>query len=402
MTAPLPAAPVLMRADVVMATAFGVAAILLAVAQSADLIASVAVAACVGGLAAMRNRLVAGFAALALLVLVISRGVDVARAIDCGAASLLGYVVILPGHLPKLTLKPIGWGLIIVVLACLAAAGQIVESGGASAALTCVAAIVAAIGGYSLATCLVSPPSMASVAQYSLNDGQWLTATTRYLLLGRIAGGMSHELSQALNVITMANGNLGYILDRVSLPEQQGRQLTERVRKIATHADAAGRILSLYRWFGQDGGRELNAEMTVGSALERAVGATRALARKSGVSIEMRGDGLNHPVPLRHGTIELMTAAALLEVLQRLAARPVGSAVPEPIVLEATRTQTDIEISVLCRTIQLPAAEASDDVARATYDLVAKLAASCRGELRRVGSEGYPVQFLLRLNRDLV
>jgi hypothetical protein len=43
-----------------------------------------------------------------------------------------------------------------------------------------------------------------------------------------------------------------------------------------------------------------------------------------------------------------------------------------------------------------------DDIADATYDLVARLAASCRSELRRIGQNGYPVRFLLRLDRDVV
>jgi hypothetical protein len=198
----------------------------------------------------------------------------------------------------------------------------------------------------------------------------------------------------------MANGNLGYVLDRANVPDPQGSQLTERVRKIATHADAAAQLLGNFRWFGQDGGRE-NQEMTVGSALERAVGATRAAARKSGVVVEIRGDALIHPVPLRHGTIEMMATAALLEVMQMLAQRPPDSQPPQPIVLEATRTETDIEISVLSRSGD-DAQLSRDDIADATYDLVTRLAASCRSELRRIGQKGYPVRFLLRLDRDVV
>jgi hypothetical protein len=97
----------------------------------------------------------------------------------------------------------------------------------------------------------------------------------------------------------------------------------------------------------------------------------------------------------------MMATAALLEVMQMLAQRPPDSQPPQPIVLEATRTETDIEISVLSRSGD-DAQLSRDDIADATYDLVTRLAASCRSELRRIGQKGYPVRFLLRLDRDVV
>lgn len=233
----------------------------------------------------------------------------------------------------------------------------------------------------------------------SPGDAGHLSETARCLLLGRIAGGMSHELAQSLNVIVMANGNLGYVLNRADMPEPYAGQLLERVRKIATHADTASQMLGHFRWFGRDGSRE--GELTVGTALERAIGATRAAARRCGAAIEISGDALSHPVPLRHGTIEMMATAALLDLCQQIASRPADSDPPQPIVLEATRTQSDIEIAVLTRNADLPR-PVRDDVAEAIHDLVAKLAASCRSEFRRVARDGDPAHYRLRLNRDMV
>ena len=67
----------------------------------------------------------------------------------------------------------------------------------------------------------------------------------------------------------------------------------------------------------------------------------------------------------------------------------------------ATSSATDIEISVLSRSGD-DATPVADEVADATYDLVARLAASCRSELRRISQKGHPVRFVLRLDRDVV
>jgi signal transduction histidine kinase len=237
-------------------------------------------------------------------------------------------------------------------------------------------------------------------ARYALGDRRWLTEMARTLLLGRISSDLSHELSQSLNVITMANGNLGYILGRAEIAEPHGQQLAERVRRIAGNAESAAQVLGQFRWFGQDGGRE-GDDLSVGSALNNAVAATRAAARKSGVAIEVRGDALTHSLPLRHGTIEMMATVALLEIVQMLTARPIDSPPPERIMLEATKNETHIEISILCDSA-LGTRPAGDDIAQATYELLSKLALSCHCELHRVNRRSDPVHFILRLDRDMV
>jgi signal transduction histidine kinase len=393
-------APVSIGQSAIFGIALALTALLLSLFGGGDVMTGVALAACAGALAALRLRGLAAACAASLLITALLQDAHDLRAAEAVAIALLSAVVVLPRRpLPSFTSWH--WAAIPLIVMMADLATRWVPHGGVPwIGLVLVGASGGAVGGYGISRRMIGSGALAVGARYAIGDNQWLSQTTRFLLLGRIAGGMSHELSQALNVITMANGNLGYVLDRANVPEPQGTQLTERVRKIATHADVAARMLSHFRWFGQDGGRE-GAEMTVGTALERAVAATKAAARKCGVAIEIRGDALGHPVPLRHGTIEMMATAALLEVIQMLAQRPPDSLPPQPIALEATRTATDIEISVLSRSGD-DAPSVPDDVADATFDLVTRLAASCRSELRRIGQKGYPVRFILRLDRDIV
>ncbi len=74
---------------------------------------------------------------------------------------------------------------------------------------------------------------------------QGLETTTRDLLLGRITSGMLHDLAQPLNVISMANGNLGYIAEHLDIAAEQRVQMVERIRRISTNTESAAHILSL-------------------------------------------------------------------------------------------------------------------------------------------------------------
>jgi signal transduction histidine kinase len=141
------------------------------------------------------------------------------------------------------------------------------------------------------------------------DDG--LAAVTRDLLLGRVTSGMLHDLAQPLNVISMANGNMGYIVDHLAIGDEERRQLLERIERIGHHTQAAALILSLFRWFGRDGSDD-PAALTVRTALERAVAATRSNVRHHGVAVELQGDGLDYQLPVRHGALEIMAVAALL------------------------------------------------------------------------------------------
>jgi hypothetical protein len=368
------------------------------------------VAACAGSVAALNYRAIS---ALTLLGLVLHPLAQSLTALD--RAEIAPILVVLPPMLLlvlSLMERPIAsvqlparsWAMLPLAIVGAFMATQRVEAGSIGwYILLPMGAILVSFGGFAATRAITGEDTIGS-ARHVLRDRRWLNDTARYLLLGRISSGLSHELSQSLNVITMANGNLGYILDRANIAEPHGQQLAERVRRIAGNANSAAQVLGQFRWFGQDGGRE-GSDLSVGSALFNAVSATRAAARKSGVSIEIRGDALNHALPLRHGTIEMLTTAALLEIVEMLAARTGDSRLvegiePEVIMIEATVRETQIEIAVLC-----PGAAAmrqpGDDIAEASYELLMKLAVNCGCDLRRVDRRNDPVRFILRLDRDM-
>lgn len=138
-----------------------------------------------------------------------------------------------------------------------------------------------------------------------------LETLTRHLLLGRITSGMLHDLSQPLNVISMANGNLGYIVEHLEISPDERSQMMERIRRIANSTENSSAILSLFRWFGRDGSADQGLS-SIRSALERAIAVTRSNVRHSGVTVELQGDALDHRLPIRHGAVEMMAVTALL------------------------------------------------------------------------------------------
>lgn len=361
--------------------------------------AGLALAASAGVVAGLNQRWIAGLIAFGLILRAIELGAAGLRPTDIAPVLLLllGAAALRP--VPGFALPAWAWALLPVSTAALLMAAQYAPTGGAAwTALLIASGALASFAGFAAARHFVSA-NLPEAVRYALGDRRWLMETSRFLLLGRISSGMSHELSQALNVITMANGNLGYILGRAEIGEPHGKQLTERVRRIAANAESAAQMLGQFRWFGQDGGRE-GGELTVGSALEQAVAATRAAARKSGVGVEIRGDALTHSLPLRHGTIEMMTTVALLEIIQMLSGRPTDGPPPDPIILEATKTQSNIIISMLCASADGSRAP-DDDIAQATYELLTKLAVTCHCDLRRVNRRNNPVRFTLRMDRDV-
>ena len=360
---------------------------------------TLAVSACAGAIIALNQR---GLAGLAALRLVIESLLPVAQVQHLNllvpiamltSACLIGRVLMprVPGRY---------WPLILCLLG---AAFKLVMVLPASLALVplLAAAVLTAHAAFQITRQLGGGDDIVGSLNYTLADRHWLAETSRYLMLGRIAGGMAHELSQGMNVIGMANGNLGYILARADVAEPFNAELNQRVGKIAAHSAAAATMLGQFRWFGLDGGRD-GTEMTVGTALERAVMATRAMTRKTGVVVEIRGDAVSHPAPLRHGLIELLASAALSELARKLADRPSQSEPPQAIALEATRTQTHIEIAVVCRNDGLQAGAGVEGIDRITYDLVVRLAASVQAGMRRLDETHAPVRFLLRLPRDIV
>jgi len=226
------------------------------------------------------------------------------------------------------------------------------------------------------------------------DDG--LGAVTRDLLLGRVTSGMLHDLAQPLNVISMANGNMGYIVDHLAIGDEERRQLLERIERISHHTQAAALILSLFRWFGRDGSDD-PAALTVRSALERAVAATRSNVRHHGVSVELVGDGLEYELPHRHGALEMMAVAALLCAFGSFLERD-GTKKRGRVLLDATLTATHICVSVQCTDAEgHPCWGKPMD--HATAWLVEQVAHDAQGDFRCQVREVRPERFLIRLAR---
>lgn len=224
-----------------------------------------------------------------------------------------------------------------------------------------------------------------------------LGAVTRDLLLGRITSGMLHDLAQPLNVISMANGNMGYIIDHLAIGQEERRQLLERIERIAHHTQAAALILSLFRWFGRDGSDD-PAALTVRSALERAVAATRSNVRHHGVAVELQGNGLDYLLPTRHGALEMMAVGALLCAFASFLA-PDGTKRRGKVLLHAALSPAHVVVSVQC------VGEAGEPVSgkamdHATAWLVEQVAHEAGGDFRCLIRETRPERFLIRLGRD--
>jgi len=360
---------------------------------------TIAVSACAGAIIALNLRALAGVTALGLgIESLLPMGTAAHPNLLVPIAMLASACLIGRVLMPRVPNRC--WPLIVCVMGVAIRLATILH--GTLAQIDVLgAAVLVAHASFQMTRQFGAGEDIVGSLHYTLADRHWLAQTSRYLMLGRIAGGMAHELSQAMNVISMANGNLGYILARADVAEPFNTELNQRVGKIAAHSSAAAKMLGQFRWFGLDGGRD-QTDLTVGTALERAVMATRAATRKTGVLVEIRGDGVNHPAPLRHGLIELLASAALTELARMLADRPSESEPPQAISLEATRTQTHIEIAVVCRNDRHLTDADIDGIDRISYDLVARLAASAQAEIRRLDPQHAPVRFRLRLPRDII
>ena len=376
--------------------------------------AALVVSGCAGAIIALNQRGIAGLAAIGLAL-----GALVATPHTTHPNLLVPIALLTSSALMGRVLMPrvptAYWSVVLFVIALLLKLAMVTGPGQGAAAGGIVSTValmtvmmLIAHATFEATRMLWTDHDVIGGMQYALADRNWLSETSRYLLLGRIAGGIAHELSQAMNVIGMANGNLGYILARAEVPEPFGTELSQRVGKIAYHSSAAATMLGQFRWFGLDGQRD-GAEMTVRTALERAILATRSETRKSGITVEIRGDAISHPVPLRHGLIEMLASTALSELTRILADRPSDGKPPEAIALEATRTETAIEIAVvssgestLMRPRSHPHGHDANGIDQITYALVSRLAASFQAEIIRLEPQHHPVCFRLRLPRDIV
>jgi predicted MFS family arabinose efflux permease len=224
-----------------------------------------------------------------------------------------------------------------------------------------------------------------------------LVPVTRDLLLGRVTSGMLHDLAQPLNVISMANGNMGYIIDQLDIDPQAKANLADRIARISTHTEGAAHILGLFRGFGRDGGSDLS-QLKVRNALERALAATKSNVRHHGVAVALSGDGLEHPVPAHHGALEMMAVAALLNAFSAFL-RPDGTKRKGEVRIMARLGPAFVSITVQCFD------EAGQPLAgpmldHATLWLVEQVAVSASGDFRCDHRAGKGTRFLIRLGRD--
>lgn len=224
-----------------------------------------------------------------------------------------------------------------------------------------------------------------------------LVPVTRDLLLGRITSGMLHDLAQPLNVISMANGNMDYIISHLDIDEENRKQLRDRVRRIATHTEGTAHILSLFRWFGRDGRDGRAGELTVRGALECALAATKSNLRHHGVDVHLRGNGLDHQIPEQYGALEIMAVAALLSAFGSYLG-PNGEKHTGAIVLYAVLSPMHVVITVECTDAQekpMPARRMDE----ATLWLVEQVAKGAASDFRFMTRNRQPVRFTIRLAR---
>jgi len=282
-------------------------------------------------------------------------------------------------------------------------------------------ALALAIGGAAMGAIAFGPPALflnaaiilaslcscylgAGLARHlAMNDARllaWgedgLVAVTRDLLLGRITSGMLHDMAQPLNVISMANGNMGYIIDQLTIAEEERRNLQERVTRISAHTQNAAGILSVFRWFGRDGSDDLR-DLTVRTALERAIAATRSNVRHHDVAVELQGNGLDYALPDRHGTLEMIAVAALLCSFASFISAD-GRKHGGKVLLAARLSPAHVVISVEC-TRPDGTAMPGPKMDRATLWLVEQVAREASGDFRYLAGKQAP-RFVMRLGRE--
>lgn len=141
-------------------------------------------------------------------------------------------------------------------------------------------------------------------------------AAARELLMGRIVGGMLHDLAQPLNVVSMASSNLAHMIERLEIDEDSRRKLLERTRRISDQSDIAADIVALFRSLGRaarpgDLPEREGPAVTIGDALKRAIAVARSsLPQQFGIALSGRALALR--IPGREGSLEILGLAALL------------------------------------------------------------------------------------------
>ncbi|WP_148274807.1 hypothetical protein [Novosphingobium sp. PP1Y] len=224
-----------------------------------------------------------------------------------------------------------------------------------------------------------------------------LMVVTRDLLLGRITSGMLHDLSQPLNVISMANGNLSYIVEHLDIADPERTQLLERIRRISDHTEGTAAILNLFRWFGREG-NPAQGQLNVRSALERAVAGTKSNVYHHDVQVTLRGNALDHLVPGQHHALEIMAVAALLSAFGAFG-KAGGERKSGAVVLSAEMSPAHVIIRVQC-VDEAGMSLAKKSLDHATLWLVEQIAFEINGDFRCLGRGRDTTQYLIRLARD--
>lgn len=179
-------------------------------------------------------------------------------------------------------------------------------------------------------------------------DAAWSRANialvARDLLLGRITTGMIHDLAQPINVVSMANGNLSYLLNNMPDKEHAHELLQERIERIAGQTDKAANLLHNFRSFGR-GDDEANGVLTVRDALERTRIATTSNVRHGGVTVEFRGNALDCICGEHLAVLQLAVAGALLSAFAAYTG-PDGERRDGSVIVDATLGLNSIIVTV--------------------------------------------------------
>ncbi len=221
-----------------------------------------------------------------------------------------------------------------------------------------------------------------------------LGEVARHLLLGRITGGMLHDLAQPLNVISMANGNLAYGIEHLDLDEADKAQLLERTERIALQTDRAADILALFRNLGREGNRDGSVCGTVRDALDRATAATQSSLRHP-VAVTLEGDALDRPVRASPATLELLAVAILLSALGAFLDAERRSR-KGGIVFRAEATSTHVVVETRCydEAGELLVCKPVDDGGRR---LLEQLSSHAGGRFQCLPDPDKPTRLVLRL-----
>ncbi|WP_404476309.1 hypothetical protein [Novosphingobium sp. BL-52-GroH] len=306
---------------------------------------------------------------------------------------LVAAAALFPRRWAPALLQASRWSwLLAMVMGSLSLSLYFILPGLAASVAVIVASLCAAFVGAGIARHL----AVVDARLLAWGDGG-LVEVTRDLLLGRITSGMLHDLAQPLNVISMANANMDYIIGHLDIDDDHRRQLQERVKRIAAHTEGAAVILSLFRWFGRNG-LDGGADLTVRSALECAIAATKSNVRHHGVAVQLRGNALDHLVPEQHGALEMMGVAALLSAFGSFLSLD-GKKLRGDVLLHAAMTPAHIVITVECTDDDgrpLP----SRRIDEATLWLVEQVAQEASSDFRCLVRDRQPVRFIIRLGRD--